>query len=178
MFSVRTAHLKNPRAALRNALLAGAGAFILALVAFLPGSASAHNFHIGDHEELLQDLIDMDAEDIDDLQNDLMEARGDIAEAIGDIEDAKDDLHDAPGGQLIARMAFGAARIAVSKVSGMAFREAREELDKTADALNDRRAEIGELEYAETTGALLMIRAELDAIKAQLDELADALDEI
>ena len=154
-----------------------AGAATLALAAAPLSSASAHSFHldIDDHEDLLEQLIELDAEGIEDLRADLVEARADIAEAVGEIEEAKEEVKDVPFGGLIANIAFRVASVTVSKATESALDEVRAEMTKAEAELDNRRAELGEAEYAETQGAFEMVREELEYIEDALDDLKAAL---
>ncbi len=175
MLTLRTLNLNNPRAAFRNFLLAAAALVALTLAALIPSSANAHNFHLGDAEELLEDLIEMDARDIEELKDDLVDARADINDAIFDIEDAKEDVKDAPAGEAIAKVAFKVAGAAVDRATGKAIKEARKTLDEAETLLDEQREDVGEAEYQETLGAIAMIRSELIEIESALDDLTQAL---
>ncbi len=177
MLTLRTLNLNNPRAAFRNFLLAAAALIALTAASLIPTPADAGRYHFGDADELLDDLIEMDARDIDELQADLVEARADIKEAIGDIEEAKEDVKDAPGGEAIAKVAFNIARAAVDRATGKAINKARETLNEAETILGDRRDELGEAEFHETLGAIEMIRSELIEIEYALDDLTAALRE-
>ncbi len=175
MHTLRIMSLNDPRAAFRNFILAAAALFALTVAAFLPSSAEAGHFTLGDTEELLDELIEMDADDIDELQSDLVEARADIAEAIGDIAEAKEDVKEAPGGAAIAKIAFKAAQVAVETATGKAINKARKALDEAETLLDERRSDLGEAEYRETSDAIDMIRRELIEIEYALDDLSEAL---
>ena len=175
MLTLRALNLNSPRAAFRNFLLAAAALLALTFAALVPSQANAHKFHLGDADELLEDLIEMDARDIKELQADLADARADIKDAISDIEEAKRDLKDAPGGEAIAKVAFKVASAAVDKATGKAINEARQTLDEAEALLEDRRDDIGEAEFQETLGAIGMIRSELIEIEYALDDLTSAL---
>lgn len=85
-----------------------AGAAALALAAFAPLSgASAHDVHLhfNDHEDLLEQLIELDADGIEDLRDDFADAREDIADAIIDVEEAKEEVKEVPLGDMIATIA-------------------------------------------------------------------------
>ncbi len=177
MRTLRTMNLNNPSAAFRNFALAAAATIALIIVSLLPTPADAGRYHIGDADELLDELIEMDARDIEELQKDLVEARADIKEAIGDIEEAREDVKDAPAGEAIAKVAFKIARVAVDRATGKAIDKARDTLDEVETMLGERRAEIGEAEFRETRDAIEMIRRELIEIEYALDDLTTALDE-
>ena len=67
------------------------------------------------------------------------------------------------------------ASITVSKATESALDEVRTEMNKAEKELDNRRAELGEAEYAETQGAFAMVREELEHIEDALDELKEAL---
>ena len=175
MLTIRTPNLNDPSAAFRNFLLATAALFALTVAALAPSQANAHRLNIGDAEEVLDELIEMDAKDIEDLEADLVEARSEIKNAIHEIEDAKDDVKDTPVGAAIAKIAFKVASTAVDRATGKAINEARKTLDEVEAQLHDQRDEIGETEFQETLGAVRMIRDELTEIELALDDLTDAL---
>lgn len=175
MLTLRTLNLNNPRAAFRNFLLAAAALLALTVAALIPSQANAHKFHLGDADEFLDDLIEMDASDIAELKADLVEARTDINDAIFDIEEARNDVKDAPGGEAIAKVAFKVASAAVDRATGKAINEARKTLEEAEALLGERRDEIGNAEFRETFGAIRMIRDELIEIEYALANLTDAL---
>lgn len=177
MMTIRTANLNNRHAGLHNCAIAAAGLIALTLAAFAPGNSHARSFHIESPEDLLEELIAMDARDIDELQGDLQDARKDIADAILDIEDAKEDVRDVPGGRAIARVAMRTASAAVSSATGEALSEAWDALNSAEAMLSDQRDEVGEAEFRETQGAIDMIRGELEEIEYALDSLMTALRE-
>ncbi len=177
MLSLRALNLNNPSAAFRNFLLAAAALIALTVAALVPTPADAGRYHFGDAEEILDELIEMDARDIEDLRADLVDARADINDAIGDIEEAKEEVKDAPGGEAIANVAFNIARAAVDRATGKAIDKARETLIEVEALLDERREDIGEAEFRETLGAINMIRSELVEIEQALDALTDALRE-
>ncbi len=177
MLTLRTLNLNNPRAAFRNFLLAAAALIALSIAALAPTNANAGKFHLGDADELLDELIEMDDDDIDELRDDLVDARTDIRDAIYDIEDAREDVKDAPAGQAIANVAFKIAKTAVERATGKALSETRETLAEAEELLDARRDELGEDEFEETLGAITMIREELVEIEYALDDLTGALQE-
>jgi len=156
----------------RNFLFAGAAALTLGV-----SSASAHSysFDFDDHEDLLEKLIALDADDIADLRSDLRDAQSDVAEAIGDIAEAKEEVKEVPFGGLIAKIAFSAAKASVSEATDIAIDEMREELTLAEVELGERRSDLGEAEYNETSGAIAMIQEELDGLEEVLEELVNAL---
>lgn len=163
---------------IRNTIMAGAAVLALGVAAPL-GGASAHSFHLNfdDHEDLLEQLIELDADGIEDLRDELIEARAEIGEAIYDIQEAKEEVKGVPFGGMIARIAFRAASATVSEASETALDEVRSEMVKAERELDNRRAELGEAEYAETQGAFVMLREEMAELEAALEELSQALKE-
>lgn len=160
--------------------LCAASAAALTFAAFTPLSgASAHDIHLhlDDHEELLEQLIELDAEGIEDLRDDFAEAREDIADAIVDIQEAKEDVKEAPIGGMVANIAFRTASATVTKAAKSAFKKVHKELNQAETELDERRADVGEAEYVETSGAIAMIREELKGVEEALSELTSALKE-
>ena len=156
----------------RNMLCAGAAALALAAS---PASAHSYSFSFDDHEDLLEQLIALDADGIADLRSDLQEAQADVADAIEDIAEAREEVKEVPFGGLIARIAFSAAKASVSEATDIAIDEIREELNLAEEELGARRNDLGEAEFNETSGAIAMIQEELDGLEAVLDELVEAL---
>jgi len=163
---------------IRKSVIAGAAALSLGVLAPL-GGASAHSFHLSfdDHEDLLEQLIELDADGIEDLRDELVEARAEIGEAIYEIEEAKEDVKGVPFGGMIARIAFRAASATVSGASETALDEVRSEMAKAERELDNRRSELGEAEYAETQSAFVMLYEEMAELEAALNELSLALKE-
>lgn len=177
MLTIRTMNLNNPRARLRNCALAVAALIALTIAALIPTRADAHNFRIDKPEDLLEELIELDADEIAELREDLIEAQDDINDAIFDIEDAKKDIRDVPAGGAIARVAFKAASAAVDGAAGRAIGKAQKTLEEAESLLSERRDEVGEAEYKETKDAIIMIRRELAQIEDSLDDLLAAMRE-
>lgn len=177
MLTIRTLNLNDPRAAFRNFMLAAGATIALIIAALAPTPADARNFHIGDADELLDELIEMDASDIAELQADLVEARDDIEEAISEIAEAKEEVKDTVIGAAIANAAFNVAQVAVDRATGMAITKARKALDEAEAMLSDRRDDLGDAEFHETRGAIDMIRSELIELEYSLDALSAALRE-
>ncbi|MEQ8936269.1 MAG: hypothetical protein RIE56_10815 [Amphiplicatus sp.] len=150
---------------LRTAAFAGAAALCLA------APAHARDFDWDDEEDFLEDLIEMDAEDIAEMRSELAEARADIADGIRDIEEAKKEAAAQPMSGAFVKAAFAAASAGVSAgVDGLD--EAFKAIDRAEATLKERRAELGEAEYRETSDALAMLRTELAGIQAGLEDLA------
>jgi len=129
--------------------------------------------NIGKDGDLLEQLIKLDQQGIEDLRADMAAARADVAEAIAEIEDARNDVKRVPGGQLILRIAFASARAGASTAVDEALRDARREIDKAERDL--AAADISDEERIETQGAISILRAELDALEASLNELLSAM---
>jgi len=154
-----------------------AGATTLALAVAPLGAANAHSFNlnIDDHEDLLEQLIELDAEGIEDLREELVDARAEIADAVVEIEEAKEEVKGIPFAGMVANIAFRVASVTVSKATESALDEVRTEMTKAERELDNRRTDLGEAEYAETQGAFAMVREELVHIEDALDDLMDAL---
>ncbi len=128
---------------------------------------------IGEDGELLEQLIEMDADDIADMRAEFAEARADIKEAIADVADARSEVKGVPGGGVILKIAFATARSSVSVAVDEALDEARREIDRAARDL--KAMDVSAEERAETEGAILTLREELDLLEIALEELMDAL---
>jgi predicted nucleic acid-binding Zn-ribbon protein len=128
---------------------------------------------IGEDGELLEQLIEMDADDIADMRAEFAEARADIKEAIADVADARSDVKGVPGGGVILKIAFATARSSVSVAVDEALGDARREIDRAARDLKGM--DVSAEERAETEGAILTLREELDLLEVALEELMDAL---
>lgn len=129
--------------------------------------------NIGKEGDLLEQLIAMDADDIEDMRAEFAEARADIKDAIADIAQARDEAKRAPGGGVILKIAFATARSGVSAAVGEALGEARRELDRAGRDL--RTKDVSKDERAETEYAIATLGEELDALEIALDELMEAL---
>jgi predicted nucleic acid-binding Zn-ribbon protein len=128
---------------------------------------------IGGDGDLLQDLIDMDAADIEEMRGEFAEARADIKEAIGDIEEAREDVKGVPGGGVILKIAFATARSSASVAIDEALADAREEITRAERDL--KTADVSADEKAETQAAITTLREELDSLQVALEELIEAL---
>ncbi len=124
---------------------------------------------------LLDDLIALDADDIEDMRADFAEAQEEILDAIGDIEEAREDVKGVPGGQFVLKIAFAAARKSVTEATDEAFGEVRERLDAAEEELNATKDDVGASEYAETSEAIAVIRTGMNDVQASLSTLADAM---
>lgn len=158
------------------------GAAIFAVAAAAPGAAYAHGNNIsingldfGDDEDLLEQLIELDADGIEEIRVEMADAREDIADAILDIEEAREEAREASGGAVIMKIALGTAGTVVTKTTGKVFREIKADLNDAASELEETRGEVGEAEYAETTLAISVLREEIASLEAALDELTSAM---
>ena len=158
------------------------GAAIFAVAAAAPSAAHARGTNIsidgldfGDDEDLLEQLIEMDADDIQDLRDEMADARDEIADAILEIEDAREEVREAPGGAVIMKIALGTASTVVTKATGKVFKEVKADLNDAADELETVKDEIGDAEYQETKLAISVIREELAELEASLAELTGAM---
>ncbi len=158
------------------------GAAIFAFAVAAPAAANARSANIsidgldfGDDEDLLEQLIELDADDIEDLRDEMADAREDIADAILEIEDAREEVKEAPGGAVMMKIALGAASTVVTKATNKVFDEVKASLNEAADELETVRDEIGDAEYRETKMAIFVIREELAKLEAALAELTDAM---
>jgi len=153
--------------------LAGIAAGGLAFAS--PAYAKDRNITInfGDDGDLLEQLIELDADGIEDLRAELADARADVAEAMEEIEDARSEMADVPGGRLILKIAFASARAGASTAIDEALREARGEIDRAEKDL--KTVDVSDEERVETQEAIDVLRTELDALEESLEELMDAL---
>jgi hypothetical protein len=154
--------------------LAGAAACGLAFAT--PAMAKGGDdvvINIGKDGDLLEQLIEMDADGIAEMRAEMAEARAEIAEAIDEIEGAREDVKGVPGGRLILRIAFASARAGASTAVNEALAEARTEVDRAERDLAV--ADVSAEEKVETQGAIDVLRTELDALEASLGDLLDAL---
>lgn len=152
---------------------AAAAGLALATPAYAHDSHHFLNFDNYDDQDLLEDLIEMDAEDIQEMREEFAEARAEIKDAIGDIDEAREEASSAPGGAVIVKAAFAAARITASAAVDKALREAREEIDDAEVEL--AAMDISADERVETQEAIDVLRTELAALEDALGELFDAL---
>ncbi|MCB2113021.1 MAG: hypothetical protein KDD85_05670 [Parvularculaceae bacterium] len=157
-------------ASLTKLAIAGVAAAGLALAA--PAHAKDRNIDF-DKYHLLEQLIELDAEDIDDLRAELADAREEIADAIAEIEGAREEIKDTPGARAVLKIAFAAARSVSSAAINEALSEARTEIEKAERELSF--ADVSDAERAETQGVIDMLRVEIDILESSLDELIEAL---
>ena len=128
---------------------------------------------IGEDGELLEQLIAMEADDIADMRAEFADARAEIKEAIAEVSEARSEVKGVPGGGVILKIAFAAARSSVSVAIDEAMRDARREIDRAARDLKSM--DVSAEERAETEGAIVTLREELDLLEVALEELMDAL---
>lgn len=149
-------------------------AALLAMLVATPASArtiSFNGFSFTDKEPLIEQLIELDADDIEDLRAEFAEARADIADAVRDIEDARRDVEGI--GEAALRGALKVAARAVEKAADKAFAEALSEIDRAERDLAD--ADVDGAERAETQRAIDMLREEIAGLEAALADLAAAM---
>ena len=123
--------------------------------------------------DLLQRLIEMDAADIEDMRSEFRDAYDDIIESIADIEEARADVKGVPGGRLILKIAFAAARSGASESANAAINEARIALDGAERDLAV--ADVSAEEKVETGEAINAIREGLVLVEDALDQLFAAM---
>ena len=146
-----------------------------------PMSAHAHDRHIsingidfGD-DDLLEQLIDLDASDIDEIQEEMADARDEIAEAIIEIQEAREEVKAAPGGAVIMKVALGTASVVVTRTTKKAFGKIRSDLNEASDELETVKSDVGNEEYTETKRAISVIRSELSELEVSLEKLTAAM---
>lgn len=171
-YHASSATRKNAAAGLGGFLIAGAAALGLSLAA--PVSAQAHSFNFDDDEDLLEQLIEMDASDIQDMREEFAGAREDIKDAIADVDEAREEASRAPGGGAVVKIAFAAARAATSTAVNTALAEVRERVED-AELRLAKMKDISDAERVETQEAIDVLREELASLEVALQELVDAL---
>lgn len=156
--------------------LLGAAALAPAALAGGPTVISFDNLTIGDEDkDFLEQLIELDASDIEDIRADMADARADIRDAIDEIDEAREEMKSVPGGKAILAAALLAASEVVSEATEEAFSEVRSELDSAETGLAGKAGEISAEELAETKGAIEMLREELTDVEIALAELMQAM---
>ncbi|WP_133162196.1 hypothetical protein [Hyphococcus luteus] len=133
------------------------------------------NLNINDDEDLLQTLIDMDAEDIADLREEMADARADIKDAIGDVEEARREAKEDPKTAGFVDIAFAAASASVESSTRGVFDNVYAALDRAESNLDAGKVEVSDAEFEETSEAIAVIREELAGVEAALDELLAAM---
>lgn len=156
------------------AAVALTGAFLVSSAA-VAGEREGREIEInfGKDGDLLKQLIEMDAADIEEMRAEFAEARADIKEAIGDIDEARDDVKGVPGGGVILKIAFATARSSASLAIDEALAEARKEIGRAERDLKS--ADVSADERDETEVAISTLREELDSLQVALEELIEAL---
>lgn len=163
------------------ARLLAAGAASLCLSFATPAAMAGDNMDIGsidiDFEdgEVLEKLIELDADDIADIRDELGEARDDIFDAISDIEEARQKALEDPMAAGVMKVAFSAASVAINVKAKGAFRKVYAELDKAEQDLNSGAVEVSAAEMAETQEFIAVLREELGGIEEALDALIAAM---
>ena len=129
--------------------------------------------NIGKDGDLLEQLIELDAKGIEDLRAEMADARAEIADALVEIEEAREEMKSVPGGGVILKIAFASARAGASTAIDEALVDARREIDRAERDLAS--TDVSEEERVETQEAIDVLRTELDALEASLNELIEAL---
>ncbi|MBT8471312.1 MAG: hypothetical protein HKN14_02025 [Marinicaulis sp.] len=170
-----------PISAMTKGLFA-AGAALFAMT--LAPVANAHGgdgftingFNFGDDtEDLLEKLIELDADEIEEIRIDLADAREDVLDAISDVEEAKEEASDVPGGGAIVKIAIGIAAGAVVESTDEIFEELRVSLNDASKELVERRSEVGEAEFDETNNAISVMLSGIAGIEDAIDTLVAAM---
>lgn len=158
------------------AKILGAASAAAAMVFAAPAFANEGReivLNIGDGD-LLEKLIELDAQGIADMRADIAEAREEIADAIRDIEETQEEIKDAPAGaRVVVRVAFAAAREVTESAVGEALAEVHEEIDDAERRL--KTVDVSDAERVETQGAIDALREELAELQRSLDELVATL---
>ena len=123
----------------------------------------------------MDQLIALDADDIEDLRQELADARLEVLAAIDEVEEAKQELDDVPGGEAILKVAFSVAGVAVSKSTDKAFEKLRYEIDLAEEQLIERQDQVGAEEFTETQLAIDVLREGIADIEVALADVIDAL---
>ena len=152
---------------LAPAFVAGA-----ALTAFAGAAVAAS---APEEKELLEQLIDLDADEIADMRAEIADARAEIQDAIAEIEEAREEAASEPGGRAIVDAALKAAGATVAETTKMALHEARAEIDEAERQLVEAKDRLSAEEVAETQGAIDALREELEGLEEALGELATAM---
>lgn len=146
------------------------------LVAAAPAQARDVDIEFDRHiildgdEDLLEQLIALDAEGIADMHADMAEALGDIDEAIEEIREARDEINEEAGfARVIVKVAFATARATAKTAINEAMKDAREEVDEAEAKL--KTADVSADERVETQGAIDGLRGDLKELEAALQRL-------
>lgn len=162
-------------------LISGAAALGLAFAA--PAASAADigeisfngiNFDI-ESEDFLQDLIEMDAADIDELRTEMADARADIRDAIADIEEARNEAGDDAEAKAIVAAALNAAAASVIESTDDVFKQVHEALDRAESDLVSGKVEVSADEVTETKMVIAALREELGGVQSALGELVAAM---
>ncbi len=165
----------------KAALIAGGAmlAFTAATPAAVAGDISSIsidglNFDF-DNEDLLQSLIEMDADDIAEMREELAEARVEIRDAIGEIAEARAEAEDSDEARAILAVALSQASKSVEDSITEAFGEVRAELDRAEGELSGMKSTLSSAEYAETNDLIAFLRSELVEFEVAIAELVTAM---
>lgn len=169
----RTGDRNNAFGRIGGVVAAGVAAACLAVASPAFAHDSDSILTIGGDDNLLGDLIELDAEGIQNLREEFAEARADIKDAIADIEKAREEAKASPGGGAIVEVAFNAARAATSGAVKSALAEAREEIDDAEREL--ARMDVSPEERVETQKSIDVLREEFAGLEEALEELLAAL---
>lgn len=138
-------------------------------------SISFGSVHFDIDEDLLPQIVELDADEIEDLRVELADAREDISDAIADVDEAREDTKGIPGAGVIVKIAMSfAARVADETVSEV-FGELRSELSVAETELKNTSDDYSAQEYQETLGAIKMMKSELTSIDHALEDLFEAM---
>ncbi len=164
-------------------LAAGAAAFglsIAAPAAYAGGLSDISidldsvDLDLGDDEDFLQGLSDMDADDIEDFRSEMAEAREEIRDAISDVEEARREAMEEPESAGLVQAAFVAASAAVEASTGGIFEQVYAALDRAETTLNGK-ADVSAAEVKETRYAINVMREELAGVEVALRDLLTAM---
>ena len=133
-------------------------------------------FDFTNPDRILDKLIELDQDDIKALETDLSDASTDILDAIDDIEDAREELRDLPGAGIFFSIAVGVAKQSVSFASEEALTRAEDVLVNVEGLLTERRNDVGEAEFVETSGAIDVLRVGLTDFRYAIDALIEAME--
>ncbi len=179
--SAHTANTDKTKAhSIFGALSIGAAALILSVAS--PANAEVNFNHVSfdsfsfdEDEDFLEQLIELDADDIEDVREEMAEASVEIRDAITEIDDAREEVKAAPGGSAILEAALAIASSFAEKAMDEGFAEATTELDRVEDELHGMENELSAEEYAETQLAIDTIRSEMAEIEVALGELLETM---
>ncbi len=176
--AMKTASIHNRRTANEFTRLWIIGASALAL-GFAGPAAAGDSINIGgvsfgdDDGDFLEQLIKLDADDIEELRAELADAHDEIMDAIAEVEEAKAELQEIPN--FAIKVALSGASVAVSTTTNHAFKEVRSELDRAEQDLEGMKDRLSAEEFAETEAAIAMLREELATLEDALDALSASM---